>query len=250
MFKPEHFDEFEKLLSDFNWGTLSSNPNSNEVQDWVAEVSGILWEFDSPSSTEFQEKIKNLVNMWGGVQAGTLPNYDLNHDINDIRQLLRTKLVGMRREKEKILSGEKPQSPKPKLEFGKPGQAGDAGGGGSIFIQTENLNIGGGGNISADGGNVIHSGETINFGTLNQQTAGTVNNISKLTQVVGESELEESEKRQLIGDIETIKAQVIKPRPDKKILQKAWGATKGAATIGGAAQLVKMIGEAILPLLG
>ena len=70
-----------------------------------------------------------------------------------------------------------------------------------------------------------------------------------MTQVVSESNIDESEKRQLTGDIETIKAQVIKPKPDKGILQKAWSVAEGATTIGGAAQLVKMIGETITPLM-
>lgn len=119
----------------------------------------------------------------------------------------------------------------------------------NIFIQAKNLNISGGGRISADSRDIIHPGEKINLGTFNQQVAGTVNNISELTQVVSESNLNKSKKRQLVGDIETVKAQVIKPKPDRKIIQTAWSAAKGAATIGGAAQLVKMIGETISPFL-
>ena len=108
----------------------------------------------------------------------------------------------------------------------------------------------GGGKISADGGDyIVHQNELNNFGTINQTLADTINNITKLTNTVNQSDLEEIEKRQLIGDIETIKAQIIKPKPDKTILQKAWDAVQIASTIGGAAQLLGLIGQVVLPLL-
>src|SRR3989338_2944892 len=103
MFKPEHYDEMKSLLSKFDWQLIISDPNKDDVQEWVAKVNGLLWEFDSPSANEFQKKVDSLVNMWGGVKAGTLSNYDLNFDLNDIKQFLRIKVEGMRREKEKIL---------------------------------------------------------------------------------------------------------------------------------------------------
>ena len=57
MFKPEHFDELSLLLSSINWQSLVSDPNSDEIQDWIAKVHGILWEFDGPSAEDFQKKI-------------------------------------------------------------------------------------------------------------------------------------------------------------------------------------------------
>lgn len=100
MFKPEHYDEMKSLLSEFDWQLMISDPNKDDVQEWVAKVNGLLWEFDSPSANEFQKKVDSLVNMWGGVKAGTLPNYDLNFDLNDIKQFLRIKVEGMRRLKD------------------------------------------------------------------------------------------------------------------------------------------------------
>lgn len=138
----------------------------------------------------------------------------------------------------------------PKLKFGAAGRPGQPGGGGSVFIQAENFTMNDGGRITADGGDyIVHQNELNNFGTINQTIAETVNNITKLTHAVSQSELNETEKRQLIGDIETIKAQLIKPKPDKTILRKAWGAVQIASTIGGAAQLLGMIGTVVLPLL-
>lgn len=138
----------------------------------------------------------------------------------------------------------------PKLQFGEAGKPGQPGGGGSVFIQAENFTISGGGRISADGGDyVAHKNELNNFGTINQTIAEAVNNITKLTHAVSQSELSEEERRQLIGDIETIKAQLIKPNPDKSILQKSWDAIQVASAIGGAVQLLTMNGHVVLPLL-
>lgn len=138
----------------------------------------------------------------------------------------------------------------PKLKFGEPGKPEQPGSGGSIFIQAENFTMTGNGRISADGGDyVVHKNELNNFGTITQITAENINNLTKLTDLVGKSELAETEKRQLIGDIETIKAQIIKPTPDKSILQRSWEAIQIASTVGGAAQLLIMIGQYILPLL-
>lgn len=46
-------------------------------------------------------------------------------------------------------------------------------------------------------------------------------------------ELDDQEKINYQADIETIKAQLVKPKPDKEIVGKAWNALKGIATIGG-----------------
>ena len=57
MFKPEHYDEMKSLLSEFDWQLMLSDPNKDDVQEWVAKVSGLLWEFDSPSADGFQKKV-------------------------------------------------------------------------------------------------------------------------------------------------------------------------------------------------
>lgn len=150
-----------------------------------------------------------------------------------------------------IVSQNKTDEPSiPSLKFGENGKNGRPGNGGSVFIQAQNFTVSGNGKISADGGDyIVHQNELNNFGTINQVTAETINNITKLTHVVSQSELDEIDKRQLIGDIETIKAQIVKPKPNKTILQKAWDAVQIASTIGGAAQLLGMIGSVVLPLL-
>jgi hypothetical protein len=46
-------------------------------------------------------------------------------------------------------------------------------------------------------------------------------------------ELDDQEKITYQAEIDTIKAQLVKPKPDREIVGKAWGALKAVATIGG-----------------
>jgi len=231
-------EELAGLSESLDINRLYAFPNQNDTQKWIADVRSVLKNLDESDYQEFVRLSKTV-----GLSEHREERKKAAKEIN---QFLKGKVVEWQRYDFSDLNKKKDI---PKMLFGQAGRLGQSGSGGSIFIQAENLNVGGGGRISADGGDVIQSREIINFGSLNQQTAGTVNNISELTQVVSDSNLEESEKRQLIGDVETIKAQIVKPKPDKKILQIAWGAAKSAATIGGAVQLVKMIGEEISPFL-
>lgn len=236
--KKQLANELVCLYEAINVEQLYCWPRHKITKDWLANTASILKNLDENDYQEFIHLSRVIV-----------PTEDREvrkSAVQEIDNFLRLKVAEWKRYDFSSLDSGKVM---PELVPAGSINSGQTRGGGSIFIQAKNLNISGGGRISVDGRDVIHSGEIINLGTLNQQVAGTVNNISELTQVVSKSSLDESEKRQLIGDIETIKAQVIKPRPDKGILQKAWDVAEGAATIGGAAQLVKMIREAIAPFL-
>lgn len=236
--KQQLVKELVNLCEKLDIARLYGFPRQKDTQEWLSEVASVLKNLDETDYQEFVRLSKIIT------PTESRPNR--KNAAYEINSFLKRKVAEWKRYNFSDLDEKKDT---PRMPFGQAGKPGQPGSGGSIFIQAENLNVGGGGRISADGGDVIQSKEMINFGSLNQQTAGIVNNISELTQVVGDSNLKENEKRQLIGDIETIKAQIIKPEPDKKILQNAWSVAKGAATIGGAARLVKMIGEAILPFL-
>jgi len=202
------------------------------------------------------KKNLNYCNFWPnriGPWEGEELKQALNEGLDSAEALLKALIQEVEILGEETLSNNSPfpsSKTYPKLKFGEPGRSGQPGSGGSIFIQAENFNMSRGERISADGGNnVIHLNELNNFGTINQTIVEAVNNISKLTHIVSQSNLDETKKRQLIGDIETIKAQIIKPTPDKTILQKVWDAVQVVSTIGGAAQLLRSIGQVILPLL-
>jgi len=176
MFKPKDYDDLDNLISGFDWQLLISNPNADGVQDWVAKVNGLLWDFDSPSANEFQKKIDSFTNMWGGVNAGTLPNYDLNHDVNDIKRFLRIKLEGMRREKEKVLSGDNTKLTEKKESISKP-----------------------------NFGNITISGGTVVFGDGAKITQVAVRElVDALSEEIKEKVPESEEKKKVLQTLENI----------------------------------------------
>ena len=58
-------------------------------------------------------------------------------------------------------------------------------------------------------------------------------------------EIDDQEKINYQAEIETIKAQLVKPKPDKEIVGKAWNTLKAIATIGGVVGFY----EKIVPLI-
>ncbi|HUW24618.1 MAG TPA: hypothetical protein VMW04_03250 [Patescibacteria group bacterium] len=93
-----------------------------------------------------------------------------------------------------------------------------------------------------EGANVIFvSGHQ--YGTISQASGSSINDLDKLIGIIKEAQLSDEEKRNLVGDIEVIKAQLIKPNPTKKIIQAAWSAVGIAANLSGAHDLVTKIGQ-------
>ena len=232
-------EELASLCEKLDVTRLYGFPRQKDTQEWLANVASVLKNLDDSDYQEIVRLSKTITPTENRIQRKSAAY--------EIFNFLTRKVAEWKRYDFSSLDNDKST---PKLAFGEPGRAGQPGGGGSIFIQAENFTMNGGGRISADGGDyVIRQNELNNFGTINQTVTETINNITKLTHVVSQSELGETEKRQLIGDIETIKAQIIKPAPDKSILQKVWNSVQIASTIGGAAQLLGLIGQVVLPLL-
>ncbi len=234
--KQKLVEELASLYGKLDVGRLYGFPNQKDTQQWLADVASVLKNLDESDYRELV-RLSKTVGLSGSRE-------ERKKAAQEINQFLGRKVTEWRRYDFSSLDIT------PKLTFGEPGRVGQPGGGGSIFIQAENFTMAGGGRISADGGDyIVHQNELNNFGTINRAVAETINNITKLTQAISQSDLGETEKRQLIGDTETIKAQIIKPNPDKTILQKTWDAVQVASTIGGAAQLLGLIGQVVLPLL-
>lgn len=230
--------ELDALHKSLDIIQLYNLPRHKTTRDWLTETASILKNLDESDYQEFVRLSKTITPME--------PREKRKSAAFEIDSFIRRKVSEWKRYDFSSLDNE---TVTPKLTFGEPGKPGQPGGGGSIFIQTENF-VNNGGRITADGGDyIIRHNELNNFGTLNQTIAETINNITKLTNVVNQSELDEAEKRQLIGDIETIKAQIIKPKPDKTILQKVWETAQVASTISGASQLLGMIGQVVLPFI-
>lgn len=94
--------------------------------------------------------------------------------------------------------------------------------------------------ISLEGGNnVLVLGD--NLGSITQTKGSSIDELNNLIKAVGKLELSEEEKMNLIGDVETIKSQLIKPNPSKIIIQGAWATISAASNISGAQDLISKV---------
>jgi hypothetical protein len=96
--------------------------------------------------------------------------------------------------------------------------------------------------IEATGQSVITVGDgnqvNAKFGELGQALA-------ELRDAVTASEAPESEKMNIVADIETIQTQLAKPDPNRTIIKTAWDTVKAAAVVNGFATLVAKIAALI-----
>ena len=68
-------------------------------------------------------------------------------------------------------------------------------------------------------------------------------------EIRGTPALSDQQKLEYQADIETIKSQLVKPKPDSGILKRAWDSLKGVATIGSFSTAVGKVKSLIEPLL-
>jgi len=101
-------------------------------------------------------------------------------------------------------------------------------------------------NIEATGQNIITLGDgnqiNAKFGDLGEVLA-------KLREAITQSATSETQKMELVADIETIQSQLAKPEPNHGIIKAAWEGVKGAATINGCVTLVQKVSGLIAGFL-
>jgi hypothetical protein len=100
--------------------------------------------------------------------------------------------------------------------------------------------------IEATGQNIITLGDgnqvNAKFGELGQSLA-------ELRDAIANSDVPEGLKMSAVADIETIQSQLAKAEPNRGIIESAWEAVKGAATIGGCSALVVKVAALIQGLI-
>lgn len=102
-------------------------------------------------------------------------------------------------------------------------------------------------NIQATGANVITLGDG---NIVNAQFAELHKNLDSLKEAVAKSTtINEVEKLDLVVDIESIKDQLVKEKPDKTIVSLLWKRIQDVATIGGFIDVVTRIAPLIISLL-
>jgi hypothetical protein len=92
--------------------------------------------------------------------------------------------------------------------------------------------------IEATGQNIITLGDgnqiDAKFSQLGQSLA-------ELRNAITSSDAQESQKLELVADIDTIQSQLAKPEPNRTIIQAAWDVVKSAAAINGCTVLVHKV---------
>jgi hypothetical protein len=100
--------------------------------------------------------------------------------------------------------------------------------------------------IEATGQNIITLGDgnqiNAKFGDLGEA-------LFNLREAVTNSQTSESNKMEIVADIDTIQSQLAKPEPNRGIVKAAWETVKGAAAINGCAAFVHSAAGLIAGLL-
>jgi len=90
-------------------------------------------------------------------------------------------------------------------------------------------------NINATGQNIITLGDG---NQVNAQFGDLGSALVELREAVTRSDADESQKLQIVADIDTIQSQLAKPEPNRSIISAAWETVKAAAALNDCAALV------------
>jgi hypothetical protein len=100
--------------------------------------------------------------------------------------------------------------------------------------------------IEATGQNIITLGDG---NQINAKFGDLGASLAELRDAITQSAAPETQKMELVADIDTIQSQLAKPEPNRGIVKAAWGAVKGAAAINGCVALVTKVSGLIAGLL-
>ena len=100
--------------------------------------------------------------------------------------------------------------------------------------------------IEATGQNIITLGDG---NKINAQFGDLGKALAELREAITASDAKESDKMDLVADIETIQSQLAKPKPKSTIVAAAWETVKGAATINDVVGFVERAASLIVPFL-
>lgn len=101
-------------------------------------------------------------------------------------------------------------------------------------------------NINATGTNVITLGDG---NVVNAKFENLHNELSKIKEAASVSTLNDTEKLDVVVDIDSIKDQLIKAEPDKTIVRHLWSRIEDVATLGGFASALTQAAPCISTLL-
>lgn len=100
--------------------------------------------------------------------------------------------------------------------------------------------------IEATGQSIITLGDG---NQINAKFSDLGVSLAELRDAITQSEAPETQKMELVADIDTIQSQLAKPEPNRGIVKAAWSAVRGAAAINGCVALVTRISGLIKDFL-
>ena len=102
--------------------------------------------------------------------------------------------------------------------------------------------------ITTNGNAIIVNGD--NIGTISQINNNTVQLLNELSEQMQKStDLTDEQKLEAINNIDTIKSQVVSPKPNGQIIKLAWDTVSAMATVAGASDFVAKITSLLLSLI-
>lgn len=154
-------EELADLYEKLDVGRLYGFPNQKDTQQWLADVCSVLKNLDG---NDYQELVRlgKTVGLSGSRE-------ERKKAAQEINQFLGRKVAEWKRYDFSSLDELKDEY---KLSFGNPGNLGQPGGGGTILINGQIINISDTARISANGGNTFstqgnNSPIVLNLGKIN-----------------------------------------------------------------------------------
>jgi hypothetical protein len=100
--------------------------------------------------------------------------------------------------------------------------------------------------IEATGQNIVTVGDG---NQINAKFGDLGSALADLRETITKSTAPESDKMNLVADIETVQSQLAKPSPNRSIISAAWSSIKGAAVIAECIPLIERVQTFIAPLM-
>src|SRR3989344_442887 len=139
--KQKLVEELLNLYQQLNTNRLYAFPNQKDTQDWIANIASVLKNLDE---SDYQECVR--LSKTVGLSESRDERKKAAYEIN---QFLGRKVAEWKRYDFSSLDNE---DSSPKLMFGETGKPGQPGGGGTVYISGQVVNITDSARISADGG--------------------------------------------------------------------------------------------------
>jgi len=189
--KQKLVEELASLYEKLDINRLYAFPSQRDTQQWLADVASVLKNLDE---SDYQEvvRLSKTVGLSGSRE-------ERKKAAQEINQFLGRKVTEWRRYDFSSLDNE---DNSPKLMFGEAGRPGQPGGGGTIYISGQVVNISDSARISADGGS-SHSTHGNNSPIILNR--GKIENLISQLETEVEQNYDASDKEEVMAIVKELK---------------------------------------------